>query len=219
MNLNIPDVTVIAVSSIFLKETIDALEFSCNNINFGEVKLVAHYKPDFLPQNIKYEYCNKLNNIDDYNEYIFINLFNHVKTPYALLIQHDGYVINYKKWSNEFLEYDYIGAPWMWMSNSYICYDTGEHVRVGNGGFSLRSSKLLRLPKEKGWYLKEEQGWKNEDGNIACYWRKEMLENGIKYAPVEIAARFSYENDVPENLNIKEFFGFHKNDPRYRRIN
>jgi hypothetical protein len=40
-----------------------------------------------------------------------------------------------------------------------------------------------------------------------------MLENGIKYAPIEVAAKFSYENDVPENMHIKEFFGFHRNYP------
>jgi len=47
-----------------------------------------------------------------------------------------------------------------------------------------------------------------------------MLENGIKYAPIEVAAKFSYENDVPENKDIKDFFGFHKHDPRIvRRYN
>jgi len=37
------------------------------------------------------------------------------------------------------------------------------------------------------------------------------LENGINYPPVEVAARFSYENPVPENDygNISTF-GFHR---------
>jgi hypothetical protein len=87
--------------------------------------------------------------------------------------------------------------------------NNGERVRVGNGGFSIRSSKLLNAPKKLGLELKQEQGFFNEDGNLVCYNRKELLEYGIKYAPVGVAAKFSYENEVPENQRI-ETFGFHK---------
>jgi hypothetical protein len=39
-----------------------------------------------------------------------------------------------------------------------------------------------------------------------------MLDLGIKYAPVEVAAKFSYENPVKENKfgNIPTF-GYHRN--------
>jgi len=63
-----------------------------------------------------------------------------------------------------------------------------------------------------GWEVREEQGWKNEDGNICCYYRKEMLENGIKYAPLEVAVKFSYENTIPENVGVTPF-GFHRYTP------
>ena len=54
-----------------------------------------------------------------------------------LIIQHDGFILNHKAWDNEFLNYDYIGAPVYWMGNKLI--------EVGNGGFSLRSKKLLKI--------------------------------------------------------------------------
>jgi hypothetical protein len=39
-----------------------------------------------------------------------------------------------------------------------------------------------------------------------------MLDNGIKYAPLDVACKFSYENTIPENIGIKPF-GFHRNMP------
>ena len=40
--------------------------------------------------------------------------------------------------------------------------------------------------------------------------RARMLELGIKFAPTEVAAVFSFENLMTENLGIKTF-RFHKN--------
>jgi hypothetical protein len=91
--------------------------------------------------------------------------------------------------------------------DSYITKD-GEHVRVGNGGFSLRSRRLLETPRAYGMPYLEDRGFYNEDGNICVYNRKFLLDIGIRYAPIDVAARFSKEYDVPENTGI-ETFGFH----------
>jgi len=60
----------------------------------------------------------------------------------CLLVQPDGFVINPDKWDNQFFEYDYIGAPWEQVPHSYLD-PWGKPHRVGNGGFSFRSKKLL----------------------------------------------------------------------------
>jgi hypothetical protein len=207
------DVTLIAYSSGYIKESIESLRKSYEGLYFGDVKLLSHELPDSLPLEIKWEYAPKINEINDYNSYIFKHLGKHVNTSHCLLIQNDSWILHPELWDDDWLQWDYIGAPWGYVQDAYIA-NNGERVRVGNGGFSLRSSYLLDLPKIMEWDLREEQGWANEDGNICCYYRKEMLENGIKYAPIEVASKFSYENDVPENINIKEFFGRHKHDPR-----
>jgi hypothetical protein len=124
--------------------------------------------------------------------------------------------LNPELWNNRWLEWDYCGAPWPVVENSYMAND-GTRALQGNGGFSLRSKKICELPSKMKWELREEQGWKNEDGNICCYWRKEMLENGIKYAPVNVSSIFSYENPVIENnFGRIKTFGFHRNIPRYQ---
>lgn len=211
MKIDIPDVTLIAVSSINIPETIKALQKSCEEIDFGAVKLISHERTGSLPKEIKFEKCSKINNIMDFNHLAFSDLGKYIQTSHALLVQNHAYIINPTCWDNDWLQYDYIGAPWQWQKNSYIS-NTGDHVRVGNGGFSLRSKKLLELPKKLGLPLKQEQGFWNEDGNICCYYRREFLEAGIKYAPVEVAAKFSFENEVPENKGIKTL-GFHRNYP------
>ena len=210
MKVNLPNVTLIAVSSIKIHETISALLKSCEYINFADVKLISHEMPKILPSNIKFEQCPKLNCINDYNLYVFTYLGRHVQTSHCLLIQYDSWVLRSDLWDNSWLQFDYLGAPWPWKEKDYLSVDGKEHIRMGNGGFSLRSKKLLDLPLQHNIPLTCDRGYWNEDGNICVYHRDRFLQLGIKYAPLEVACRFSFENEIPENKNI-DTFGFHKN--------
>lgn len=215
MKTQISSITLLALDCTDrIKGTIKALEICVEHFDFGSVKILSNRKPRNLPAFIQYEHIHKINDINSYNHFMFSELTNYVQTNYVLTVQDHAYIINPEVWEDDFLQYDYIGAPWLYRGDSYICHDTGEHVRVGNGGFSLRSKKLLDIPKEHGLPLLQEQGWYNEDGNLCVYYRKKMLELGIKYAPIEIAAKFSYENLMQENYQIKTF-GFHRNKPNY----
>lgn len=214
--ISLKDVTLLAISSIRIPGTIQSLELCFKDIEFESVKLISHEKPKFLPEYIQFEECPKLNNIDDFNYYMFLEMGKHVSTSHCLIVQDHAYILNPEKWNNAWLNYDYIGSPWRIVENSYIANDY-TRSRVGNGGFSMRSKKLLDLPKKMGWELREEQGWKNEDGNICCYYKKEMLQNGIKYAPLELAVQFGFENVTEENKYIKPF-GFHRNLPPWDYI-
>jgi hypothetical protein len=176
-------------------------------IEYGYSKLVTHEKPDNLPDDIVYEHCPKINSIDEYSKYVIYDLKKHITTDYCLLIQHDGFVLHPEIWDNDFLNWDYIGAPWAISDVSYVT-KKGEHIRVGNGGFSLRSKKLLDIPVKHNMPFLEEQGFYNEDGNICVYNREFFLGFGIKYAPIDVAAKFSREIFLPEYKDIKTF-GFH----------
>jgi hypothetical protein len=82
--INLPDVTLVALSSIEIPATIKAIEKSCEGIDFGAVKLLSHEKPDDLPSNIAFEKVPKINNIDDFNLYAFKYLGTHVDTSHCL---------------------------------------------------------------------------------------------------------------------------------------
>ena len=135
---------------------------------------------------------------------------------FNLIIHSDGFAVNSEAWTDEFLDYDYIGAVWPWQNNL-----------VGNGGFCLRSRKLydafLKMNVKSSteeykeywndnyYYVIDQNGDKFiPEDNIICKILKPTLENeyGIKFAPSYIADRFSIEH----NFNSKwlgKSLGFH----------
>jgi hypothetical protein len=177
-------------------------------MDFAEVKFLSHEKPINLPNGIIYEEAPIIDSFNDYSKYMFFELGKHVNTSHALIVQYDSCISHPELWKDEWLQYDYAGAPWPIVENNYLT-DEGDRVRVGNGGFSLRSKKMLDAPKNLGLQLEERQGFYNEDGNCTIYHRTKMLNYGIKYMTLEEACIFAHENDVPENVHIKETFGYH----------
>ena len=129
-------------------------------------------------------------------------------TDFAMLIHADGFPINSKAWRDDFLDYDYIGAPWPLPTDDYS-YRTpaGELVRVGNS-VSLRSKRLLQLPGQLGLGWKSYCGNTNEDGFLCVHNRDILKANGVRFAPLEVAKYFSREHPIPENEGI-ETFAFH----------
>ena len=74
--LKLPNVTLIALTSVRIPETIKALEYSCKDIQFGEVKLASDIKPNNLPEFITHEYTEKSSNIDEWNYNIIYKVLN-----------------------------------------------------------------------------------------------------------------------------------------------
>ena len=133
---------------------------------------------------------------------------------FNLIIHPDGFAVNAEAWTDDFLNYDYIGASW------------GDGS-VGNGGFCLRSRKLYDAfidmeikhsthdyPSFLGsdfYYVITANGEKYiPEDNIICKVHKKILEQqyGIKFAPTEIADRFSIEHNYNPNWFGKSL-GFH----------
>ncbi len=130
-----------------------------------------------------------------YSHFIIHELFKYVETSHVLIVQHDGYVKNWQGWRKEFLNYDYIGACW---GTEY------EPYRVGNGGFSLRSQKLCRVTAGIN------PGVSHPEDAVICRELRPLLESehGIKFAPVEVAEKFSFEG-YNQYGTYNGQFGFH----------
>lgn len=226
--LNLSNVTLVAIDNTNrINGTIKSIYTCLEQANFGSVKLVTSKKileqlGNSLDEDgiIIEEMIFPITEINEYSKYVLYELHNHVDTEYCLLIQDHAFIINPSAWSDEFYKYDYIGAPWPSSENSYIS-PFGENIRVGNGGFSFRSRKLLEVPLKrkipfdctKGDFYKHFNANNfAEDGNICVHNRHIFIEEGCKFPPVEVAARFSYETSVPENQGLIPF-GFHFNLP------
>ena len=189
--IDLADVTICAADSAFVELTARALRLSMEQARFGDAILFSDAP---VPGPYRSIEIQPLDSIGAYSRFVLQRLPDFIKTPFALVVQWDGYVVNPAAWANAFRKYDYIGAAW------HGKLEPGTR-RVGNGGFSLRSRKLLAATKK----LPPVAGY-NEDALI-CHAFGDQLEReaGIRFAPVKIADRFSYESHVPDGRP----FGFH----------
>jgi len=205
----LPNVTLVAMATRNVEETLQALEYSCKGVEYGSVKLLSHYTPYDIGKIIEFTRIDKIKSIDDWSYKIIYELNRYIDTEFALLVHADGFVVNPSSWRDEFLEYDYIGAPWPLPADNFSYRDVnGDIVRVGNS-VSLRSKRLLELPIKLDLPWEPFHGHWNEDGFI-CTKNKHIYEaNGMKFAPLEVAKYFSHESMIPEVKAIKPF-AFHK---------
>lgn len=192
--LELLETTLILLTNRDFEGAKKAIDISCKNINFGAVKII---------------WDEKCNSIDEWNRKIIQDLPKYVDTSHALLIHQDGYVIHPELWNPEWLELDYIGAPWPLPKDNFSYLDEeGDLQRVGNS-VSLRSKKLMDLVATREW--KPYYGYTNEDGFISCHNRKWLERQGCRFATLEQAVHFSKEHEIPENQGI-ETFAFHRLD-------
>ncbi len=208
--LKLPNVTLAAMTSVNIYETVQALKYSMRGIEFGDVVLITDHRPWYLPKSIRYCHTSKLDNIDKFNYKMTYELADYINTDFALIVHSDGFIVNPDKWTDEFLNYDYIGSPWPLPQNDYAYRDSkGNICRVGNS-VSIRSKRLMAFPKEHDLpWVKVYDGFYNEDIFICCHSKNEMEAHGLKWAPFELAVRFGREHPLPENKGVEPFL-FHK---------
>lgn len=150
-----------------------AIEKSLEQVTFGAVKFLTHDASRKWAVQIP-----KLNSIEDYSRFCIRDLHRYVDTSHCLVMQSDGYLLNGNAWTDAFLKYDYIGSPWESWGG-----------KVGNGGWSLRSKKLLNLcasmaPNESGH---------PEDAFICHAYRSAFEVLGVRFAPTTLARQFGVE--------------------------
>lgn len=184
-------VSLVAVTSVAIGATVAALHASMRQARFDEVLLLSDQPPPDADPAIVWRRIEPLESRADYSRFMLRELASHVRTRHALCVQWDGFVLNGKSWDDAFLACDYIGAVW-------------PHFRdgknVGNGGFSLRSRRLLEaciaLPFD---------GSQAEDVVISRLCRDLLEAQGLRFAPEAVARRFAYERTAPNG----DEFGFH----------
>lgn len=140
-----------------------------------------------------------------------------VEEDYNIIVQSDGFAFNKTAWTDEFLNFDYIGAPWLWWGQ--------PEEQIGNGGFSLRSRRLYDalidwqpgysiedwpdLPKR--YYNPGDKQGLNEDNLIAGPFRPILEQRyDCKWPSVDIAHRWSIEGSESYSSPwFKQSLGFH----------
>ena len=203
--LELKNVTLCAVACTKIPDTIYALKKSMRGIHYARVILITHEDLNLTAEGIEVIKIEKLD-YKGYNHFILYRLKEYIKTDFALIVQNDGYVLRQNKWNDEFLRYDYIGAPWD--PDTHFTKE-GVNVRVGNGGFSLRSKKLLNINELDFPFSDFGTGFFHEDGLLCVHYRKKLEDYGITFAPIAIASTFSRERWCNDSKIFT--FGFHNN--------
>ena len=192
---SLPQVTLCCIDSTpRLPWALKALQRCVDQIEFGDAFLctdTASLGGHSLPAGVRWIEIEPLRSIEAYSEFVIKSLATHVRTSHVLIVQWDGFVLNSAAWSDEFLGFDYIGAPW-----NHIA----EPFSVGNGGFSLRSLRLLQALESPAIVPSHP-----EDVCICVTHRATLEAQGLRFAPTALARRFAVEDD-PLSPQV---FGFH----------
>jgi hypothetical protein len=190
--LELPTVTLCAATSVNVDATIAALRACLDQIAFADCVLLTDADVTSDVGDIRVVPIERLDSSRDYSEFILKRLANYVRSTHCLVVQWDGFVLDAGYWDPEFLTYDYIGAPWPQFNDDHA---------IGNGGFSLRSRRLLEACRDSAFPTSHP-----EDLAI-CRRNRLLLENrfGIRFADRTTAEQFAFERGG----NAKPTFGFH----------
>ncbi|CAB4133360.1 hypothetical protein UFOVP250_142 [uncultured Caudovirales phage] len=192
--------SITCIDALTYEPTVYALNRTINTLKDKIEIQKVHWFSDMNLNGTNWVKIPRFTDFQTQYSFITLKLCPHICTEdYNLIIHNDGYAVNTEAWTDEFLEYDYIGAMW-------------EDGGMGNGGFTLRSRKLYdalidmdipwrtsQIPVEvynKQHYHTIQNGQKlvPEDVIICRIFREELEQKyGIKFAPYEVADRWSVE--------------------------
>jgi hypothetical protein len=183
--LRLPNCTAICLDTVNHEQARRAAECCDRAAEFRDIFILSDRETGFATRTVA-----ELKSIEDYNDFIVNDLVNYCETEFVLIFQWDGFITRPDRWLPAFMDFDYVGAPWVEAIT--------PGVEVGNGGFSLRSRRLLeacaRFPRPAGEY----------EDMFVCH--TVVAESpGLTIAPMKLARAFSVENDPWSGKS----FGFH----------
>lgn len=186
MTVALPNVTLVAIDGVAHELTRRALVDSLREITPAEV--VVWSDKAILGTHIE---CERPTH-EGALRILWYEVPYCVRTSHFLFIQWDSWVLNGSLWRPEWLVLDYLGAPWPWHKKG---------AQVGNGGFTLRSTRLAR------WVAEHEATYPfqhAEDTALCIAYRRQLENEGFVWGSLDQARAFSFERETP-----RESFGYH----------
>lgn len=174
-------VDLVCVDCVNVERAIESMKKSMKHVLFNECILFTSLSVECKHNGIKIVNIPKISNLQELSIFLldYLILYLQDNEGHIIICQHDSWIVNPDTWTDEFLKYDYIGAP-------FVCH---LPLVQGNGGFSLRSKKMAKFIKFSKEFID-----KTQDDSSICHINRELLEkNGFKFAPIELAKQFSVE--------------------------
>lgn len=193
MKLALPDVTLVMIETREHELANLAVMECLQGADFGEVLIFTDMPKVFDEVDGRFVEVEDWPTKEGWSQFLWNEAGKHVRTSHMLSIQWDSWVVHPEAWTDDFLRYDYIGAPWWYK----------DGLNVGNGGFSLRSTALQRyIAKHRDKFPCVNA---IDDDQLCRKYRPALMERGFEWGTQEIADRFAFECLPP----VGEPFGFH----------
>lgn len=172
------DVTLVCIDCLHIDAAVASMKATLNRIQFKHAVLMTSCPCDY-EHTIK---IDPIKSLSDYSAFVINDLHARIETCHALIVQHDGWVIDGSKWDESWKEFDYIGGNTFWT-------EPGSDGKGGNGGFSLRSKRLLEAMSHG--YVDV----KYEDMFYSSMPHRRYFESiGMKFATRRIQQSFALDN-------------------------
>jgi hypothetical protein len=196
--LRLPDVTLTMVETIAHKLGRLAVNDCVSKAEFADVVIFTDKPEEFHPLDCDAHFVEVPNwpTKREWSKFSWHGVGQHVCTAMTLHVQWDSGIWCPDAWSDEFLDYDLIGAPWPWHPTK----------RIGNLGFSFRSTRIMRyLYKHRDRFPINT----DVDDDLVCrkYRPQLEIEGGFTWAPERVAERFAFECAEPDMT--RKHWGWH----------
>lgn len=199
MKLQLPSVTLFAIDCLNTDLTIKVLEKCKSMVDFGDVKFLTSI-PNSYQHSVKIQ---PLNSLVHYSVFMLKEFYKYIDTEHCLIVQRDGWILNPESFDFDLLKLDYCGGLYM------------QYDRVGSGGFSLRSKKIMEsvsktIPDWDGTQKDAERLQRDlnyyEDGILSL----SDFSKDFKIASLEQAANFSQAGNRNPLYFRATPFGWHR---------
>ena len=96
----LPQVTLIGVDCVDVERLLHAADICQRSLRFGQVRLLSsipHPHPSVVP-------IAPITSREAYSSFLVKRINRYVGTPFALIIQYDGFILNPDAWRDEYLD-------------------------------------------------------------------------------------------------------------------
>jgi hypothetical protein len=190
VKLKLPNVTLVAIDHAAYALTRWSLDRCLAVAEFGDVVVLSDV--NLLPG--AHWVKTNADNAIDATKLAWFEVPKHILSTHWLWVHWDSWIINPAAWTDAFLDYDFVGAPWPTTS-------WPPPHNVGNGGFSLRSQAMTDYVRRKKLDF-----YHPEDVGLCVYYRALLQYQGFRWPDARLAQQFSAEMVWPHGVVP---FGFH----------
>jgi len=190
MKRKIERTTLIAIDTYNYGAAVKSLKKSMEQCDFEEVLFFTDIPIQI--DGLKIVQIPSLKSKDDYSQFLMKEAYKYIKTDFALITQHDSWVLDSDQFDERLYDYDYCGPLWL----------EQDGKANGNGGFSWRAKRLMQAVGEDDFI----DSYSPEDVMICRVYRSYLeTKYGLKWAPDDVCEQFGFELRQP----IRKTFGFH----------